>query len=168
MTEGRASARPGSININLILRVSGDSDHNSRQKFLSKGSRKPGHEDLPEKMWPIGSGTQALHQQKPDGSSDKHSDNEQDDNRRCETQHGNQSGMRHELSQPSPQGDLAHDSRNEHEGKQTETYRRMLATWKATARFAQVTICFHFSRHHEELYPESASFPSFRPQSSNL
>jgi len=59
----------------------------------------------------------AFHQQKPDGSSHKHSNNEQADHHWCETQHGNHSGMRHELSQPSPHGDLARDSRDEHEGK---------------------------------------------------
>src|SRR5436305_5864871 len=48
----------------------------------------------------------ALHQQKPDGSSSKHSDNEEDHQRWCETQHRNRSGLRHERSQPSPQGDL--------------------------------------------------------------
>src|SRR5438552_4539041 len=77
----------------------------------------------------------ALHQQKPDGTSSKHSDNEQDDHYWCETQHGNQSGMRHELSQPQPQRNLAHDRRNEHEGKQTKTEGWMIATWKAGRRF---------------------------------
>jgi hypothetical protein len=34
----------------------------------------------------------ALHQQEPDGSSNKHSENEKNNNRWCETEHGNQSG----------------------------------------------------------------------------
>jgi len=94
----------------------------------------------------------ALHQQKPDGTSSKHSDNEQDDHYWCETQHGNQSGMRHELSQPPPQRNLAHDSRNEHEGKQTKTEGWMIATWKAGAGFMRITIWFHFSRNTKEVY----------------
>src|SRR6266581_209366 len=93
-----------------------------------------------------------LHQQKPDGSSNKHSDNEQDDHHWCETKHGNQSGMRHELSQPPPQGDLARDSRDEHEGKQTQTEGWVIATWKPCAGFVRVTICFHFSRNTKEIY----------------
>ena len=93
----------------------------------------------------------ALHQQEPDGGSNKHSENEQNDNRWCETQHGNQSRVRDELGEPSPQGDLTRDGRDEHEGKQTKAQGRMLATWKASASFVRVMICFHFSRHHEEL-----------------
>jgi hypothetical protein len=85
----------------------------------------------------------ALHQQEPDGGSNKHSENEQNDNRWCETQHGNQSRVRHELSEPSPQGDLTRDGRDEHEGKQTKAQGRMLATWKASASFVRVVICFH-------------------------
>jgi len=85
----------------------------------------------------------ALHQQEPDGGSNKHSENEQNDNRWCETQHGNQSRVRHELSEPSPQGDLTRDGRDEHEGKQTKAQGRMPATWKASAGFVRVTFCFH-------------------------
>jgi hypothetical protein len=85
----------------------------------------------------------ALQQQEPDGSSNKHSENEQKDNRWCETQHGNQSRVRHELSEPSPQGDLTRGGRDEHEGKQTKAQGRMLATRKASATFVRVMICFH-------------------------
>ena len=84
-----------------------------------------------------------LHQKKPEGSSEKHSDDEEDDNRWRDTHYGNQSGMRHELSQPSPQGHLARDSRDEHESKETKTQARMLATWKAGAGFVRATLCFH-------------------------
>src|SRR5437870_6453898 len=108
-----------------------------------KSEKKCGHYVLLHK---------ALHQQKPDGTSSKHSDNEQDDHYWCETQHGNQSGMRHELSQPPPQRNLAHDSRNEHEGKQTKTEGWMIATWKAGAGFMRITIWFHFSRNTKEVY----------------
>jgi hypothetical protein len=51
--------------------------------------------------------------------------------------------VRHELSEPSPQGDLTRDGRDEHEGKQTNAQGRMLATWKASASFVRVMICFH-------------------------
>ena len=85
----------------------------------------------------------ALHHQKPDGSSNKHSDNEQHHHHWCETQNGNQPGMRHELSQPASEGDLARDSRDEHEGEQTKTQGWVIATWKAGAGFVQVVICFH-------------------------
>jgi hypothetical protein len=85
----------------------------------------------------------ALHQQEPEGGSNKHSENEKNNKRWCETQHGNQSRVRHELSEPSPQGDLTGDGRDEHEGKQTKAQGRMLATWKASASFVRVMICFH-------------------------
>jgi len=85
----------------------------------------------------------ALHQQKPDGGSNKHSENEQNDNRWRETQHGNQSRVWHELSEPSPQGDLTRDGRDEHEGKQTKAQGRMFATRKASASFVRIMICFH-------------------------
>jgi hypothetical protein len=51
--------------------------------------------------------------------------------------------VRHELSEPSPQGDLTRDGRDEHEGKQTKAQGGMLATWKASAGFVRIMICFH-------------------------
>ena len=57
----------------------------------------------------------ALHKQKPDNRSYKHSDNEQGDERWYETQYREQSGLRDELGQQSPEGDLGRDSWREHE-----------------------------------------------------
>jgi hypothetical protein len=85
----------------------------------------------------------ALHQQEPDGGSNKHSENEQNDNRWCETQHGNQPRVGHELSEPSPEGDLTPDGRDEHEGKQTKAQGGMFAAWKASPGFVRIMICFH-------------------------
>src|SRR5439155_4416313 len=137
----------------LILRFSVGSDRNSRKISSSKDWRRPGLADLREKMSPICSAAQSASSAKARWyPSSKHSDNEQDDHYWCKTQHGNQSGLRHELSQPPPQRNLAHDSRNEHEGKQTKTEGWMIATWKAGAGFMRITIWFHFSRNTKEVY----------------
>src|SRR5438093_13559644 len=49
----------------------------------------------------------ALHQQKPDGTSSKHSDNEHTDDYWSNADHGNQSETRNELTQPAGERKVA-------------------------------------------------------------